>query len=129
MTGFLRSRLFRYFLTAGTAAVVDVGGFAVLCFGRVPIAVSAVTSFLLAAVVNYLLSGRWVFQSAPSLRGFGLFLLAALGGLLVNVSITLAASLYLGIPPVLAKLVGVGTAFLVNFWLNQRIVFRRKAAG
>jgi len=30
------------------------------------------------------------------------------------------AVLYLGIAPVLAKLVGVGTAFLVNFWLNSR---------
>jgi putative flippase GtrA len=120
-------KLFRYFFTAGAAAVVDVGGFAILSFLQVPIAIAAVVSFLLAAVVNYLLTGRWVFHRAPSLRGFGLFLLAALGGLLVNVSVTLVASLYLGIAPVVAKIGGVGTAFLVNFWLNQQIVFRKPA--
>jgi putative flippase GtrA len=125
----LRSKLSRYFLTAGTAAIVDVGGFSLLSLIRIPIAVCAVASFCLAAVVNYLLSSRWVFMQGPTLRGFGLFFLAALGGLTVNVSVTLAGSLYLGIAPVLAKIVGVGTAFLVNFWLNLRIVFRTRSAG
>jgi putative flippase GtrA len=117
-------KLARYFFTAGTAAIVDVGGFALLCFTPIPIAASAVTSFCLATVVNYLLSSRFVFNQAPTMRGFGLFFVAALGGLLVNVSVTLVGSLYLGIVPVLAKILGVGTAFLVNFWINLRIVFR-----
>jgi putative flippase GtrA len=122
------SKLIRYFFTAGAAAIVDVGGFAALCLTSLPIAVSAVTSFCLAAVVNYLLTSRYVFHQAPTVRGFGLFFVAAVGGLLVNVSVTLAGSLWLGIAPVLAKIVGVGTAFLVNFWLNLRIVFRAPAA-
>lgn len=124
-----RGKLFRYFFTAGAAAVVDVGGFTLLCRVRTPIAVAAVTSFCLAAVVNYLLSSRWVFHRAPSLRGFGLFFVAALGGLAVNVSVTLLGSLYLGLAPALAKTIGVGTAFLLNFWLNLRVVFRAPAAG
>jgi putative flippase GtrA len=120
----LHIKLFRYFITAGTAAIVDVGGFAVLCYFPVPIAASAVTSFCVATVVNYLLSSRYVFNQTATLRGFGLFFVAAVGGLMVNVSVTLVGSLYLGIAPVLAKIVGVGTAFLLNFWLNLRIVFR-----
>ena len=120
-------KLLRYFLTAGVAAVVDVGGFAALCSIHIPIAVAAVTSFCLAAVVNFLLSSRFVFGHAPTVRGFGLFFVAALGGLMVNVSVTLVGSLYLGIPAVLAKTMGVGTAFLVNFWLNLRVVFRTPA--
>jgi putative flippase GtrA len=120
----LHIKLFRYFLTAGTAAIVDVGGFALLCSTPIPIAVSAVTSFCLATVVNYLLSSRFAFNQSPTLRGFGLFFVAAVGGLMVNVSVTLVGSLYLGIAPVLAKIVGVGTAFLLNFWLNLRMVFR-----
>jgi putative flippase GtrA len=122
-------KLFRYFFTAGAAAVVDVGGFALLCLTPLPIAVSAVTSFCLAAVVNYLLSSRHVFDRAASIRGFGLFFVAALGGLLVNVAVTLAGSLYLGLAPVVAKMLGVGTAFLVNFWLNLRVVFRAPSSG
>jgi len=121
-------KLIRYFFTAGTAALVDVGGFAVLCLTSIPIAVSATSSFCAATVVNYLLTSRYVFNQAPVLRGFGLFFVAAVGGLVVNVSITLVGSLYLGIAPVLAKTLGVGSAFLVNFWLNLRIVFRRPSA-
>lgn len=120
-------KLFRYFFTAGAAAIVDVGGFAMLCLTPVPIAVSAVTSFCVATVVNFLLTSRYVFNRAPTIRGFGLFFVAAVGGLIVNVSVTLIGSLYFGIAPVLAKLAGVGTAFLVNFWLNLRIVFRPPA--
>lgn len=122
-------KLLRYFFTAGTAAIVDVGGFALLCFTPIPIAASAVASFCLATVVNYVLTSRCVFNRAPSVRGFGLFFVAAVGGLMVNVSVTLVGSLYLGIAPVLAKIVGVGTAFLLNFWLNLRIVFRTSSVG
>jgi putative flippase GtrA len=123
------AKLLRYFFTAGAAAIVDVGGFAALCLAHIPITVAAVTSFCLAAVVNYLLSSRYVFNKPATLPGFGLFFVAALGGLLVNVAVTLAGSLWLGIAPVLAKIVGVGTAFLLNFWLNLRIVFRTPAVG
>jgi putative flippase GtrA len=122
-------KLVRYFFTAGTAAIVDVGGFAVLCLTPIPIAASAVASFSLATVVNYVLTSRYVFSRSPSLQGFGLFYVAAVGGLAVNVSVTLIGSLYLGIAPVMAKIIGVGCAFLLNFWLNLRIVFRPPAAG
>jgi putative flippase GtrA len=118
-------KLVRYFFTAGAAAIVDVGGFALLCLTPIPIAVSAVTSFCLATIVNFLLTSRYVFNRAATVRGFGLFFVAAVGGLVVNVSVTLLGSMHFGIPPVLAKLIGVGSAFLVNFWLNLRIVFRR----
>lgn len=119
-------KLFRYFLTAGTASVVDVGGFALLCLIPLPIAAAAITSFLVAAVVNYLLSSRLAFNAVPSFTGFGVFLLAALGGLLVNVSMTLIGTTYLSLAPVVAKIIGVGTAFLVNFWINLRVVFRAR---
>jgi putative flippase GtrA len=120
-------KLVRYFLTAGVASIVDVGGFALLCLTPLRVAVSAVTSFCVAAVVNYLLSSRFAFGSRPTFRGFGLFMVAAMGGLAVNVSLTLLGSHYLDLMPVLAKLLGVGTAFLFNFWLNLRVVFRRPA--
>jgi putative flippase GtrA len=119
-------KLFRYFLTAGTASVVDVGGFALLCLIPLPIAVAATASFMVAAVVNYMLSSRLAFDAVPSLKGFSLFLLAAMGGLLVNVSVTLIGTTYLSLMPVIAKIIGVGTAFLVNFWVNLRVVFRAR---
>jgi putative flippase GtrA len=122
-------KLFLYFFTAGTAAVVDVGGFALLCLTPVPIAASAASSFCVAAVVNYMLTSCYVFNQTPTARGFGLFFVTAVGGLSVNVSVTLIGSMFFGVVPVLAKVLGVGTAFLLNFWLNLRIVFRPPSAG
>ncbi len=129
MSGPVHIKLFRYFLTAGTASIVDVGGFALLCLTPLPLAVSAAASFCVAAVVNYLLSSQLAFHTRPSLRGFGVFLLAALGGLLVNVAVTLVGTTYFGLMPVVAKIIGVGTAFLVNFWINLRVVFRPPGVG
>ena len=121
-------KLVRYFLTAGVASIVDVGMFAILCTVAVPVAPAATASFCIAAVANYLLSSRFAFHCAPSVQGFGLFFLAALGGLAVNVTVTSAGHGYLGIPPVPAKLTGIGTAFFLNFWVNFRVVFRPRPA-
>ncbi len=117
-------KLVRYFFMAGVAAIVDVGGFALLCWTPLPIAVSAAASFCLATVAKFPLVCRYVFNRAPTVWGFGLFFFAAVGGLLVNVCVTSIGSLYLGIPPVIAKVIGVGSTFLINFWVNLRIVFR-----
>ncbi len=117
-------KLIRYFFMAGMAAMVDVGGFALLCLTPLPIVVSAATSFSLATIAKFPLVCRYVFHRAPTVWGFGLFFLAAAGGLLINVGITSIGSLYLGIPPVIAKIIGVGSTFLINFWVNLRIVFR-----
>lgn len=129
MNGLFHTKLFRYFLTAGTASIVDVGGFALLCLTALPIVVCATASFCVAAVVNYLLSSRLAFQAMPSLNGFGLFMAGAVAGLLVNVSVTLAGTRYLALAPVLAKVMGIGIAFLVNFWINLRVVFRTPRIG
>jgi putative flippase GtrA len=123
----VHDKLVRYFFTAGTAAIVDIGGFALLRVAQIPVAVAAVVSFCLAAVVNYILTSRYVFKQSATLRGFAVFFATAVGGLVVNVTVTLVGSLYLGIAPVLAKFIGVGSAFLLNFWLNLRIVFRPRA--
>lgn len=107
--------------------MVDIGGFVLLTNWGVPILAAATGSFLLAVVVNYLLSSRFVFRAGLSGRGFLLFASAALVGLAINVGVTFVAATYLGLLPALAKIVGVGTAFLVNFTVNSKLVFRSRA--
>ncbi|MCE6968671.1 GtrA family protein [Cereibacter sphaeroides] len=116
-------RLIQYGLTAGVAAVVDVGGFALLLPAGVPLVPAATISFLLANVVNYRLTASFVFGTAPSLRRYPKFLGAAAAGLVVNVGVTALAAGMLGLAPVAAKVVGVGVAFFANFALNALIVF------
>lgn len=117
-------KLARYIVTGGLAAVVDAGGFALLAWAGVTLAVAAVASFLAAAVVNYLSSSAFVFRQPPSLRRFSLFLAGALVGMLFNVGVTLAAIHMLACPPLIAKVIGIGCAFLLNFALNLLLVFR-----
>lgn len=120
----LFARLPGYVATGGTAAVVDIGGFWALVSAGLATPVAATFSFLVAAVVNYLLTARLVFRHAASLRHFGRFFAAALVGLAINVGVTtvLAAA---GLAPVLAKVGGVGVAFIVNYLLATVFVFRR----
>lgn len=113
----------RYLATGGFAAAVDLGAFSVLItFGDVPLATAAVLSFLVATVVNYLLSARFAFGAATSLRGYLRFLAAASLGLAINVGTTVVAGRLGAVPP-LAKLLGIAVAFVINFALNLTLVF------
>lgn len=123
----LLQKFARYFVTGGLAAIVDAGGFALLIWTGVPVWLAAILSFLAAAVTNYLASAAFVFHQPPSVRHFLLFLATASVGLLLNVGVTLAALHWLACPAVLAKIIGIGSAFLVNFAMNVLLVFRPKA--
>jgi putative flippase GtrA len=74
------------------------------------------------------LSSRWVFRAPATGRAFLVFSMAASLGLLVNVSVTTFGASYLDLPRILAKAVGVGTAFLVNFWINANVVFPERSS-
>lgn len=119
----------RYFLTGGVAAIVDAGGFALLYQLAVSTFPAAVTSFSVAAIVNFSLTSRFVFRQRATTKVFFVFLLAALGGLAVNVCVTLFTATYLQLDPRLAKIIGIGTAFFVNFILNVHVVFRKKTGA
>jgi putative flippase GtrA len=120
------SKLIRYAMTGGIAAVIDLGVFALLVEAGLSIPPSSVLSFCTAALVNYRLTSKYVFSYNANVHGFVLFLSVALIGLTVNVGVTLAAVFYVGLPLVIGKLAGIGTAFLLNFVLNVRMVFRAK---
>jgi putative flippase GtrA len=130
--------LFRYILTGGTAAVVDLSIFTLLHGLGVAIPLAGACSSGVAVVVNYSLSSTFVFKMPLSVKGFFMFFLGALLGLTINNGVTVAGSaahislIVAGISvapfqPVLAKIAGIGTAFLFNFWLNSTIVFRGHA--
>ncbi len=117
----------RYVVTGGTSAVVDLSIFTGEIALHVPIKVAASLSFCVAAAVNYTLTSLFVFRTTRTLRGFALFFAVALLGMAINVSVTVfgAPLIRLGpvLSPVLAKVAGIGTAFLFNFWLNSVFVF------
>lgn len=114
-----------YLVTGGLAAVVDIGGFHLLAPHFEGVLLPAVLSFLVAAVVNYTLSSVKVYRRDwRSPRRALLFLLFACVGLSINASVTWALATALPIPATLAKVGGVGVAFVANFLMNTFIVFR-----
>lgn len=122
-------QLIRYGGTAGVAAVVDLGGFALLDSLGIRITLAAAASFLIASVANYLLTSRMVFARRATLRGYGRFLLAAIAGFLVNVGVTVLGTQILDLFPVVAKATGIGFAFFINFALNALFVFGGSGAA
>jgi putative flippase GtrA len=120
------SKLLRYGVTGGIAAVVDAGGFALLVSAKLGIFAAGCLSFCIAALVNYSLTSRFAFNREATLRGLAAFTAAALIGLMVNVGVTLLGVFTMGLPPLAAKLMGIGTAFIVNFLINLRFVFHRE---
>jgi putative flippase GtrA len=122
-------KLLRYAVTGGSAAVIDLGTFALLYPAGLPLPVAATASFMLAAVENYLFTSYFVYKQPLSIRRFGAFLLTASIGLAVNVGMTSVVATFCGFPPLIAKITGIGVAFLLNFSLNTLIVFRKKGVS
>mgnify|MGYP005846401131 CR=1 FL=1 len=119
------AKLMRYGVTGGLAAIVDLGGFVGLVALGMFLPVAAILSFFVATLVNYGLSARFVFGSGPSIRSYLRFLLFAGFGLIINVASTILAD-FAGLPPALAKLVGIAVAFGINFLFNLVYVFPHK---
>ncbi len=117
-------QILKYALAGGVAALVDLGGFAALVSLGVHLALAALVSFLVATVVNYRLSARFVFERRPSAGGYGRFLLGACGGLIVNVGATVLVAELVRVAPIASKIVGIGLAFLFNYAVNAAFVFR-----
>ena len=117
-------KFLRYAMTAGLAAVVDLVGFKSLLMLRAPLVSAALLSWLVAAVVNYNLTSRLVFNRTASAAHGTVFILVAAIGMGINVGVTLLCATQLGIDPTVSKCVGIAVAFFVNFWLNVLIVFR-----
>ena len=123
--GLLRRQGSRYLVTAGCAAVVDIGLFWLATTSGVAVVPAALASFMVATIVNYGLTARYAFKATASWRGYAKFLVAAGLGLVVNVVVTALLASYTPAPPVVAKIFGVGTAFGFNFLVNALLVFRK----
>ena len=117
-------RLLLYILTGGTAAIVDIGGFGLLCAGNMPVVLAAAFSFCTSAIVNFVLTARYVFKATATPQRFAVFFPAALVGLVINVLVTTICATYFSLPRLLAKTIAIGITFLLSFSINEYFVFR-----
>ena len=124
------ARPVRFALTGGTAGLMQLGLlYALTNQGLNPVLANA-AAFLLAAQFNFSLSqiftwyDRWPSGSAKRmlLTRWLAFHGAIAGTAMLNMSVFVAARLAL--PDLLAAALGIGTAAIVNFAANDRLVFR-----
>ena len=119
--------LARYFAVGGAAACVDIGLFMLFAgaLGLPYLRVAAAT-FVLATLVNYLLSVRFMFVSGQRFRRrWELALVYAVSavGLALNAAILWVAVEVAGLGLLAAKLTATGMVFFWNYIARRRFVF------
>ena len=120
-------RIARYFAVGGVAACVDIGLFMLFAqhLGLPYLRVAAAT-FVVATLVNYWLSIRFVFVSGARFRRrWELALVFAVSGvgLALNQGILALAVERLGSGLLAAKLLATGTVFFWNYFARRVFVF------
>ena len=127
-TSFAEARLLgRYFVVGGVSACVDIGLFLAFAQGLgLPYLRVAAGSFVIATLVNYVLSVRFVFKSG---QRFGRRWEIAMVYLVSGVGLALnQAILYMCVEIVhlgllLSKLMATGTVFMWNYLARRFFVF------
>ena len=117
----------RYFFVGGAAACVDIGLFAL--FAKVldlPYLRVAAASFLLATLVNYWLSVRFVFVSGQRFRRrweVAMVFAVSAVGLAVNATILWLAVEHLRFELLAAKIAATGVVFFWNYFARRVLIF------
>ena len=120
-------RIARYFLVGGAAACVDIGLFWIFAqqLGLPYLRVSA-ASFIVATLVNYWLSIRFVFVSGARFRRrweVAMVFAVSAVGLAVNQAILALCVESLRFALLPAKLVATGVVFFWNYFARRVLVF------
>jgi len=119
--------LARYFFVGGAAAVVDIGLFWLFAkhLGMPYIPVGTAT-FVLATLVNYWLSIRFVFVSGQRLRRrweVAMVFVVSGAGLVFNSAILWLAVEKLRFELMVAKLAATGVVFFWNYFARRVLIF------
>ena len=126
-TDFVR-KFWLYFAVGGTCAAMDWALFALFLYGAdLYYLLSATISFVIATGVNYVLSVRYVFEiGRRSRRELIVLVYIASGvGILINLAVLSGLIEVVGLHPMLAKVVGTGSAFGWNFASRYFWIFER----
>ncbi|MBP3538148.1 MAG: GtrA family protein [Muribaculaceae bacterium] len=128
-------QLFRYTFVGGAAFVADFGSLWVLTdFAGLHYQLSAAIAFVIGLTLNYVLSTRWVFDSAAdayktrSVKVLQFVLYAVIGvvGLALNAAIMWVFTGLLAVHYLASKLISTVIVFVWNF-LARRVLMKKTA--
>jgi putative flippase GtrA len=119
--------LVKYFFVGAAAAVVDISLFIFfanyLGWHWIPV---SICTFLLATLVNYLLSIRFVFESGARhlkhIEIIGVFTISTLA-LLINQIVLFIAIEWFGWHFIISKIIATSAVFFWNYFGRSRLIF------
>jgi putative flippase GtrA len=116
----------RYFAASGGALAVDVGLYRLALHQDLPYPVAALIGFCAGAVVAYLASVMWVFETR-SVRSaaveFGLFIAVGAAGLLLTETLLWLQIEQFRLPALWSKVGAAGVVFVFNFVVRKTMLF------
>ena len=121
-------QIVRYFFVGGIAALVDIAIFFVFVqiLGYHYLLIGAV-GFIIATLVNYLLSIKYVFRSnvrfSKSAELFWVYVISLIGLLLHLTLLFLFVDLF-RLEKMLALILAIGGVFIWNFLLRKNFIFK-----
>ncbi len=123
----LTPELSYYTIASVVALGVDLAIFNALVLGGTRAGVAGITGYLTGMIVHYVLSARFVFDTANSSKSdacrFAEFALSGAIGLAITWGLIHLATDISHLPAMAGKIAAVGTSFVVVFLLRRGIVF------
>ena len=130
----LQTQAFRFILTGGLSAIVDLGLLALLqlVFG-LPVPVARTISFTAGTTTAYMINRRWTFQAESSTSRFLAVVALYAITYLINIGLqTFCSALFdkwgwqEAVAMVVAFVIAQGTGTVINFIVQRTIIFRVK---
>ncbi len=122
------SRLIKFIISGGTAAVVEYGLFALFNALGVPLVIANTLSFIGGLLVSFSLNRTWVFLSKErARRQFGLYVLLALINLVIGNTIIFLLHDGFGVYALVAKLIVMVLIASWNYLIFSRFIFKPSA--
>ncbi|AGG65640.1 GtrA family protein [Corynebacterium callunae] len=130
----LKTQAFRFILTGGLSAVVDLGLLSLfqLVFG-LPVPIARTISFIAGTTTAYMINRRWTFQAESSTSRFLAVVALYAVTFFINIGLqTFCSALFESwnwneaLAMVVAFVIAQGTGTTINFIVQRTLIFRAK---
>ncbi len=126
-----KAEFIRYFAASAGALCVDTGLYRLCLQAGIAYQWAALIGFGAGAVVAYVASVAWVFESRTIRRAtleFGLFVAIGVAGLLLTEALLWLQVERWGLPPFWSKAGAAGVVFIFNFAVRKTLLFGGRRA-
>jgi putative flippase GtrA len=127
--GSMMERMAKYVLAGSLCALINwVSFYALNYVVHIQYLIAATIAFVVSTSASYLFSSKWIFASRGRKKYSEYLLVIITSGiaLAIDLGVMYALVEWLKMPPLLAKIIGSATEFLVNFTSRQFFIFSPK---